>query len=229
MDEAIILAGGLGTRLRDTVPGLPKCMAPVNGKPFINYIIEYLCSQRIQRFIFSVGYLHEIISTHIQRTFPGLDCVFVIEEKSLGTGGAIHLSAQQIKGENVLILNGDTLFKVNVAKLYSLHEEKKAACTMALKPMKNFDRYGAVEINEQNKVLRFNEKKKYAEGLINGGVYILNLPAFLKKDWPEIFSFEKNYLENSPGKIDLYGVVQDDYFIDIGIPEDYQRAQEELK
>ncbi|MEO8116874.1 MAG: nucleotidyltransferase family protein [Bacteroidota bacterium] len=229
MSEAIILAGGLGTRLRDVVPGLPKCMAPVNGKPFINYIIQYLRSQKIQRFIFSVGFLHEMISSHVQNEFPELDATFVIEENPLGTGGAIHLSAQKTKTENVLILNGDTLFKVNVAALFSLHEEKNAACTIALKPMQNFERYGVVEIDEEKKVLRFNEKKKYTEGLINGGIYFLNVPSFLEYSWPETFSFEKNYLENFPEKKNLYGDVQEGYFIDIGIPEDYERAQEELK
>ncbi len=229
MSEAIILAGGLGTRLRNTVPGLPKCMAPVNGKPFINYIIEYLRSQNIQRFIFSVGFLHEMISNHIQNEFPELDSSFVIEDKSLGTGGAIHLSIKKAHAENVLILNGDTLFKVNVTALFSLHEEKNADCTIALKPMQNFERYGVVEIDEEKKVLRFNEKKKYTEGLINGGIYVLNVPSFLKQSWPETFSFEKDYLENAPEKKNLYGDVQDAYFIDIGIPEDYERAQEELK
>lgn len=228
MNEAIILAGGLGTRLRDAVPGLPKCMAPVNGKPFINYIIQYLQSQKIKRFIFSVGFLHEMISSHVENEFPGLDSTFVIEEKPLGTGGAIHLSAQETQTENVLILNGDTFFKVNVAALFSLHEEKNAACTIALKPMQNFERYGVVEINEEKKVLRFKEKKKYNEGLINGGIYVLNVFSFIKHSWPETFSFEKDYLENSPEKKKLYGDLQDAYFIDIGIPEDYERAQEEL-
>ena len=121
------------------------------------------------------------------------------------------------------------MFKVNVAALFSLHEEKNAACTIALKPMQNFERYGVVEINEEKKVLRFKEKKKYNEGLINGGIYVLNKPSFLKHSWPETFSFEKDYLENSLEKKKLYGDLQDAYFIDIGIPEDYERAQEELK
>ncbi len=226
--EALILAGGLGTRLRSAVPSLPKCMAPVNGKPFIDYIIEYFSSQNIQRYIFSVGYLHESVTTHINNTFPSIDAVFVIEDKPLGTGGAIHLAGREAREENVLILNGDTLFKVNVDGLYSLHEKKQAECTLALKPMNDFDRYGVVDLNDEKKVIQFNEKKKYKEGLINGGVYVLNLSSFLKNDWPEVFSFEKEYLEKSPKEKLLYGSVQDGYFIDIGIPEDYKKAQKEL-
>ncbi|MBS1731156.1 MAG: nucleotidyltransferase family protein [Bacteroidetes bacterium] len=229
MKEAIILAGGLGTRLRDAVPGLPKCMAPVNGKPFIDYIVDYLRQQKIQRFIFSVGYMHETISTHIQHVFPYLDSTFIFEEKPLGTGGAVYLSANSVKDENVLVLNGDTLFKINLASLSKLHFEKNAHCTLALKPMVHFERYGVVEMDEEKRIVQFHEKRKYAEGLINGGVYCLNIPSFLQCSWTEKFSFEKDYLENPSAGKKLYGDIQDTYFIDIGIPEDYLRAQEELK
>ncbi len=118
--------------------------------------------------------------------------------------------------------------------LGKFHAEKKSACTLALKPMKDFDRYGVVELNEDSSVRSFKEKQFYQSGLINGGVYALNVASFLKEDLPEKFSFEKDYLEKNVNSFNqaqpkLYGSVQDEYFIDIGIPEDYERAQTELK
>src|SRR5258706_6630752 len=117
--EAIILAGGLGTRLRNSVPDLPKCMAPVAGRPFLFYVINYLRSQRIEKFIFSLGYKHEVIEEWLAEQFATLDYQCVIEEEPLGTGGAILLACKKTTQKNVLIANGDTLFKINAERLIS--------------------------------------------------------------------------------------------------------------
>ncbi len=226
--EAIILAGGLGTRLRSVLPDLPKCMAPVNGEPFLHYIIAYYREQGIERFIFSLGYKHEVISKWITTQYPGLAVEFVIEETPLGTGGAIRFAAEKAKDKNILVLNGDTIFKVDVQELGAFHTKNTADCTLALKPMKNFERYGVVETTDDGRIKSFKEKKYYAEGLINGGVYILNTEKFRKQKWPEKFSFEKDYLEVVFSTNPVYGYVQEGYFIDIGIPEDFERAQQEL-
>ena len=153
--EAIILAGGLGTRLRDAVPDLPKCMAPVAGRPFLFYVINYLRSQGIEKFIFSLGYKHEIIEEWLADQFATLDYQCVIEDEPLGTGGAILLACKKATEKNVLVANGDTLFKINAEQLVSLHLEKDADCTLSLKPMKDFDRYGVVELNETDAVKQF--------------------------------------------------------------------------
>lgn len=227
--EVIILAGGLGTRLRDTVPGLPKCMAPVAGRPFLFYVINHLRLQGIDKFIFSLGYKHEIIAAYLADQFPSLDYECVIEKEPLGTGGAIRLAMTKATGENVVVTNGDTLFKVNIPQLLSLQLQKDADCTLALKPMQNFDRYGVVEINKSNIICSFHEKQFYKEGLINGGVYILNRNRFIIAEFPEKFSFEKEFLEKNIAGRSLAGIPQDGYFIDIGIPEDYNRAQADLQ
>lgn len=229
MQEAIILAGGLGTRLRSAVPELPKCMAPVNGKPFIAYVIEYLQQQGIKKFILSLGYKHEIITEYISNQLAIDDCQFSIEEEPLGTGGAIKLACSKATEQNVIVTNGDTLFKVNISSLSSFHINNQADCTLSLKPMNNFDRYGVVELNNNQSVISFKEKKWYDSGLINGGVYALNVSSFVKENLPLKFSFEKDYMEALFNKRKMYGIVQDEYFIDIGIPEDYQRVQEELQ
>jgi D-glycero-alpha-D-manno-heptose 1-phosphate guanylyltransferase len=229
INEAIILAGGLGTRLKDAVPDLPKCMAPVNGRPFLFYVINYLRSQGIEKFIFSLGYKHEIIEEYLNDQFSTLNFQCSIEKEPLGTGGAILAACYKTSEENVLVVNGDTLFKVSVPEAASFHLKKKSHCTLVLKPMKNFDRYGVVELHEDNSIEKFQEKQFYKTGLINGGVYILNVPAFMDEELPSRFSFEKDWLEKYHATRKIFATIQDEYFIDIGIPEDYKRVQEELK
>jgi len=227
--ECIILAGGLGTRLRDAVPDLPKCMAPVAGQPFLTYVIRYLLMQGVDKFIFSLGYKHEIIEEYLADQFPTLNFQLSIEDEPLGTGGAIRLACAKTIEKNIVIVNGDTLFKANMEELMSFHINHNAACTLALKPMHNFDRYGVVELNEDNSIKKFQEKKFYEKGHINGGVYILNVEQFLAEELPVKFSFEKDYLEAYHAKRKIYGIIQNEYFIDIGVPEDYNRVQQELK
>ncbi len=229
INQAIVLAGGLGTRLRSVVSDLPKCMAPVAGKPFLFYVINYLRSQGIEKFIFSLGYKHEIIQEYLNDQFSTLNFQCSIEEEPLGTGGAIQLACQKVTEKNVLIANGDTLFKINGKDLFSFHIDQEADCTLALKPMQHFDRYGVVELNDNGAVKNFKEKQFYESGLINGGLYVLNVENFLSKKFPAKFSFEKDYLEQYYKQGKIVGLVQDNYFIDIGIPEDYERVQGELK
>jgi D-glycero-alpha-D-manno-heptose 1-phosphate guanylyltransferase len=227
--EAIILAGGLGTRLRSVVSDLPKCMAPVAGRPFLDHVIEYLLKQRIDKIILSVGYKSEMIIKHVNEKYPMLDAQFSIEEEPLGTGGAVRLACGLVKEKNVLILNGDTLFKVDIQQLQAFHGSKDADCTIALKPMQHFDRYGIVELDEDNRISNFKEKQPYESGLINGGVYALDAERFLHVDLPQKCSFEKDYLEQFYTDRKMFGLVQYVYFIDIGIPEDFERAQGELR
>ena len=222
---AIILAGGLGTRLRSVVSELPKCMAPVNGRPFIDYVIHYLLQYNVKHFIFSVGYKSEAIINHIQTNYPELHVDFAIEECPLGTGGAIQLALSYVKEENAIIVNGDTIFEADLHQLSSKHLQYASVCTLALKPMKQFDRYGVVTIDANNKVTGFQEKRYYDEGLINGGIYIVNKSSFLQHQFPEVFSFEKDFLEKYILEEKMIGYPFDAFFIDIGIPEDYERAQ----
>lgn len=231
--EAIILAGGLGTRLRSVISDVPKCMAPVAGKPFLDYIIEYLQKNGIENFIFSVGYKHEVIEEYLKKDHPQLNYKISLENEPLGTGGAIQLACERSLEKNVFICNGDTLFKIDTNAMSAFHESRNASCTLALKPMHDFDRYGVVELNEDNSVKSFKEKQFYQSGLINGGTYTLNKEAFLKESFPEKFSFEKDYLEKKVNLKDaqkkIFGLIQNEYFIDIGIPADYEKASYELK
>lgn len=228
ISEAIILAGGQGTRLRNYLPDLPKCMAPVSGHPFLFYVINYWRSQGIEKFIFSLGYKHEIIEDYLASHFSTLPYHSVVENEPLGTGGAIMAACYFASGEDMLVTNCDTLFKINLDSFCDYHFTKNAGCTIALKAMSDFDRYGAVELNEDGSVKSFSEKRHYDKGYINGGVYLLKVSSFVSLDLPENFSFEKEYLESPPAGDTIYGQVQDAYFRDIGIPEDYRRANDEM-
>ena len=229
IQQAIILAGGLGTRLREAVPDLPKCMAPVAGRPFLYRVINYLQQQGITSFIFSLGYKHEVVEQYLRDEYPSLRYECVIETEPLGTGGAIQLACKHATEEQVLVTNGDTLFKINLPALAAFHTRQKAECTLALKPMKEFDRYGVVTVDKEGIVESFREKQFYPAGLINGGTYLLDVRRFLAHGLPLKFSFEKDYLERSVEAGILSAQAQDAYFIDIGIPEDFHRAQEELR
>jgi len=234
--EAILLAGGLGTRLRSAVPELPKCLAPVRGRPFIAYVTDYFRRQGIERFIFALGYKSDYFDDFFRAEFPDGGYAVSLEDTPLGTGGAIRQACGLSVEKTVLILNGDTFFRIGLEALSDFHEEKRADCSLCLRPMTDFDRFGAVELDAQARVSRFREKQYYRTGLINGGVYALDKASFMGEDWPQKFSFEKDYLEPAvdKGSVDssgrhLFGLVQEKYFIDIGIPEDYSRIQEEFK
>ncbi len=227
--EVIILAGGLGTRLREAVPDLPKCMAPVNGKPFIAYVLEHLGSQGIRHFIFSLGYKSDAFTTYLSQTLSPGSYTLVVEQEPLGTGGAIRYACSASREDHVLVVNGDSLFVTDLSAQSVFHLSHQADCTLALKPMENFERYGVVVLREDQSIASFQEKKFYPAGLINGGVYLLNKASFLRETLPQKFSFETDYLQKLYPERRFYGIVQEGYFIDIGIPEDYQRAQIELK
>ena len=216
--EAIVLAGGLGTRLRSAVSNLPKCMAPIGDTPFLSYILDWLQDQGADHVILSVGYLREYIINWISGQNYPFEIDFAVEETPLGTGGGIREALKYCHGKKVFVINGDTFFPVDLNAFTF-----DAPVTVALKPMKDFDRYGAVEVSS-GVITGFREKGYCAEGLISGGVYALNdldLSGF-----PPKFSFEKEVLE--PLKYKTRGIIQDCYFLDIGIPEDYEKAQTEL-
>jgi D-glycero-alpha-D-manno-heptose 1-phosphate guanylyltransferase len=227
--EAIILAGGLGTRLRSAVPDLPKCMAPVNGMPFISYVINYFQQAGIEKFIFALGYKSENFENFLGSVLPPGSFQSSVEQEPLGTGGAIRLACTRTMEEQILVLNGDTFFRIQPKELAAFHQERNAHCTLCLKPMQDFDRYGVVELDGDQRINSFQEKQFYHSGLINGGIYALDVGKFKEEALSEKFSFEKDYLEKFYTTRRMFGLVQDDYFIDIGIPEDYERAQQEFQ
>lgn len=229
--DVIILAGGFGTRLRSAIGDeIPKCMAPVAGKPFLWYLLKYLCHYDVKRVVISVGYLRHVIIDWLDQSlemYP-FNIDYSIEIEPLGTGGGIRLALEKCKEENVVVLNGDTFFNVNLDDFFSTHKLAPSLISLALKPMTNFERYGRVFIDTpSHKIQTFQEKRYCEKGLINGGIYAI------KKEqvaWPseDRFSFETDVLEKMVTSGNLYGFDYNAYFIDIGIPEDYEKACHEL-
>lgn len=219
--EAVVLAGGLGTRLRSVVKDLPKCMAPINGEPFLSYVLEWLGRYDISRVILSVGYLKDdIVSWISSRSFP-FEVDYAVENEPLGTGGAIKYALSKCRERKVVIVNGDTFFPADLDAM-----PFDGPLTVALKPMKDFDRYGAVDLGADGTITAFHEKAHVDEGLINGGVYAVN--GLDLSSFPDKFSFEKEVLEPMCARGEVRGWISDCYFLDIGVPEDYSLAQTQL-
>ena len=222
--EAIVLAGGFGTRLRSMVTDLPKPMAPVAGRPFLEYILDDLAAQGIQHAILAVGHLRHTIMEHFGSSYAGMRLSYSEEVEPLGTGGGIRQACEHLEGVEAFVINGDTFFQVDLDRLAQIHQERRNLLTLALKPMRDFDRYGTVLVDADGLVVGFHEKRPLSEGFINGGVYALHRDLF-RKELPEVFSFEKEVLEKRHGERSMGSFVSDGLFIDIGIPEDYLRAQ----
>lgn len=223
--KCIILSGGLGTRLQSVLTNLPKSMADINGRPFLEYLFDYFITQHYTDCILAVGYKHEFIQNHFENKYKNLNIQYSIESYPLGTGGAIRAALKYASSDPVLVLNGDTLFNVNLSKLVSFHAANAADLSIALKPMKNSDRYGTVNMDSNGKISGFEEKKLNSSGMINGGVYVINPDIFDGLNLPEKFSFEKNFLEKFYLLKIFFGMPFDEYFIDIGVPEDYEKAK----
>ena len=226
--EAIILAGGTGTRLRSVITEIPKPMAPIGNKPFLAIILDKLNSHGVEHVILAVGYKHEVIQSYFGNQFKNITLDYAIEEEPLGTGGAVGLALNQLYRDAFLMMNGDTLFDVNFDKLCQFHFARKADLSMSLKPIRNQDRYGLVKVDESAQVIEFTEKKYIDQGLINGGVYATSKSFINSLNLPQKYSWEKDMLEKQSINSNFFGYLSDSYFIDIGIPADYTRAQLEL-
>ncbi len=228
MKEVVILAGGLGTRLRSVVSDKPKCMAEVNGKPFLYYWLEYLINFNIEKVVLSLGYKASMVISWIktiEKNYPFvLD--YVVETEQLGTGGGIRFALSKTIDNDVLVINGDSLFLADINDLQSQYSNLDCSVVLALKEMKNFERYGNVSIDSNNLITNFAEKTFCKQGFINCGVYIINKEKLSLDSLADKFSFEKEILGK---RKDIYGFVYDGYFIDIGVPEDYQKAQQDLE
>ena len=231
MTTAIVLAGGLGTRLRSVVQDVPKPMAPVHGKPFLEILLAYYRKQGVTRFILSVGHLAHIIQDHFGDQWQDCTIDYSIETAPLGTGGGILQASQLLttSDETCLAINGDTFFAIDLTKLATFHHKKGASITLSAFESTDIERYMGMSINTDQQISKLNIKSQSGACLVNGGAYLIN-QSILKSLANQTIapqSWENDTLPKFLTQgVRLYAHAIDAEFIDIGIPSDYQRAQQ---
>jgi len=222
--EAIVLAGGLGTRLRSPVPDLPKPMAPVDGRPFLEFVLDSLVNSAFDRAVLATGYRHEVISKHFGARYRSLSLAYSVEQQALGTGGAILLALSHTTAAHVFVLNGDTFVMVDHSRMLAAHRAAGATATMAIARVADAGRYGSVHI-DGDIVQGFREKGETGEGWINAGIYVIDTRLRERLGEVRPFSFEQEVLVREAAEGRLRAFPASGGFIDIGVPEDYARAQ----
>jgi D-glycero-alpha-D-manno-heptose 1-phosphate guanylyltransferase len=208
---------------------MPKSMAPVNGRPFLEYLFDDLISQGIERVVLSVGFKHELISGHFGERYRSLTIQYAVENEPLGTGGGIRLAMWKVEGPRAVTMNGDSLFRINIRDLVDFHIKKKADATLALRKLNDTARYGRVNMNRARRIIGFEEKGPAAgPGYINGGVYVIEKLFLMEPEFRGRFSIEKDCFGQFHQYARMYGFPSGGYFLDIGIPEDYKKAEDEF-
>jgi D-glycero-alpha-D-manno-heptose 1-phosphate guanylyltransferase len=225
MIPAVVLAGGLGTRLAAVSDGLPKPMIDVAGRPFVEYILDTLVDSGVTRIVLAVSYRWKVLHGHFGDSYRSASLEYSVEERPLGTGGAIRQCLVNHDLAQALILNGDTLFRIDLPGLVSRHRQSSTTVTMALRRVADASRYGLVTCDNFGIVTAFRSDGEGKPGLINGGTYVVDRLPLDNIELPASFSFERDFLERYVSCIRPLGVESDGYFIDIGIPEDLARAR----
>lgn len=223
MKEAIVLAGGFGTRLRQVVADVPKPMAPIAGRPFLEILLGSLARKGFARVVLSLGFMAEKISGHFGARFAGLDITSVVEDTPLGTGGATRLAATACTQDHVFVFNGDTYLDLEVELLERQWQAKRHPIVVG-RQVPDTMRYGQLVV-DGDRIIRFAEKGIVGPGLINAGCYVLPTDALAQFPVNQPFSIETDYLVPEVARATVEVFVTEGVFIDIGIPEDYVRAQ----
>lgn len=225
--KAIVLCGGLGTRLGKLTLNTPKPILPVAGRPFLEHVLNQLVLMPIDQIILAVSFEWGKIRTLIGDSWCGIPVIYSIERQPLGTGGAIKLAMTVTDCKEALVINGDSLLKIDPNKLRFFAEKHQADVAIALKPINDCSRYGIVSIDAANRIISFKDRGKLQSGLINCGVYYIR-HAILGQIKEEKFSFESDFLAPMCERFLFYGMKTNAYFIDMGVPLDFARSQIEL-
>lgn len=225
--EAIVLAGGFGTRLAQVVKDMPKPMAPVCGRPFLEYLLDWLTGRGVDRIVLAVGYKKECVMDHFGHDYKGAAIAYSPEDTPLYTGGAAKKAMSMCREKRVFVANGDSWFPVDLLRMRRDAGASGAPVAIAVKRMQRFSRYGNVTIDSEGFITAFNEKRYCEDGFINGGVY--DVSRTVLDDYPEAFSMENDCFPALVLEKKIRAFSDEASFIDIGIPEDYARAQELFK
>ncbi len=228
--EAIILAGGFGTRLKQVLNDRPKSMALINGRPFLEYLLDFLLASGVNRAVLSVGYMRDMIMNHFGSRYRTMLIDYAVEEEPMGTGGGIRLALWKVEGMRAFALNGDSLFRVDLNRMMQAHAKKRADISIALRELQDTSRYGRVKMNKNRRIEGFEEKQQDAgPGYINGGIYIIEKLFLMEPEFRGRFSIEKDCFEHYVSSAKMFGFPSKAYFLDIGIPETYKKAQDDFQ
>lgn len=218
--KAIILAGGAGTRLQDIVKDIPKPMVQIAGKPFLEYLILQLAKNKLSDIILAVGYKKEVIKKYFDSGQKwNVNIAYCEEKEPLGTGGAIKKAATLFGDKDFLVMNGDSFLDIDFHCLVGFHKKQKATVTLGLASVEESGRYGKVEVNKENEIVKFTEKGSPGKGIINGGVYVFSREAI--QHIPQGKSSLENDILSQLISRGLYGMITEGFFVDIGLPRDY--------
>lgn len=224
--EAIILAGGLGTRLRTVVADMPKPMAPIAGRPFLEILLNVLAGKGFKRVILSVGFMAEKVSSYFGSLHAGMDLIYVMEDQPLGTGGGVRLSLEQVVSDHVFVFNGDTFLDLEIDQVEQQWQSRRHPIIVG-RAVADTSRYGRLLVSD-GVVQGFAGKDIAGPGLINAGCYVFKRQQL--DDFPadQPFSLESDFLAPAVARGEFDVFVTAGKFIDIGVPEDFLRAQTEL-
>jgi len=223
--EAIVLAGGLGTRLRSAVNDLPKPMAPIAGQPFLAYLLRYLERSGIRRLVLAVGYRHEAIQDFFGSAYGKLQLDYSVEEELLGTGGGLRQALQYVQDTYAFVVNGDTFLRLDYAAMAAMLDRNNGPeLVVALRCVGDASRYGRALVSDGS-IQGFTAGGTTGPGLINAGCYLVHRTIFDRHPMPLKFSFERDFLEARVASVRPVAFPCDAPFIDIGIPEAFQEAQ----
>lgn len=224
--EAIVLAGGFGTRLKEVVPDLPKPMAPVAGRPFLEILLSMLARKGFTRVVLSLGFMSEKVISHFGDNYSGMELVYEVESQPLGTGGAIRAALMHCLTDHAFIFNGDTYLDLEVDELESLWQARHHP-VIVVRKVPDTARFGRVEMSD-GRINAFLEKGMSGAGLINAGCYVLPKGALDDFALGQPFSLETEFFIKYLQRIRFDGFVTHGQFIDIGVPDDYVLAQTAL-
>ena len=224
--EAIVLAGGFGTRLRQVVPDLPKPMAPIAGRPFLEILLSSLTQKGFTRIVLSLGFMSEKIIRHFGNSYLGMQLVYEVESQPLGTGGAIRAALAHCVTDHVFVFNGDTYLDLEVEELERMWQAAHNP-VIVVRQVPDTARFGRVEILD-GRITAFLEKGMSGPGLINAGCYVLPKDALDDFPFGLPFSLETEFFIKYLECLRFDGFVTHGRFIDIGVPETYALAQMEL-
>lgn len=224
--QAVILAGGLGTRLRSVISDRPKVLAKVGDRPFMVYLLEQLSVAGIQKVILCTGYLGAQVQTTFEASSHQLDLIYSQEPSPLGTGGALRLALDYIQSDSVLVMNGDSFCEISIGEFWLSHADRQTDVTIALTQVSDTSRYGRVEVDSAGKILNFAEKgNSTSVGWINAGIYLIKRELISEIPRDQVISLEQEILPNWIEHKSVYSYPTQGKFIDIGTPSSYALAQ----